>query len=247
MRIDRGTVGRANVCFRPIADVAKLDARQRIVSHLAAALSRRRADAAVGNGLTMRGLRQTASRVLIGRGIKGGNAMGQRFCSVCGAALSEGSSFCGACGTPAAAAGPAQPAAAPSEGMAAAPPPMASPAHAPPPVPSSNNRWKKIGFGVLGAGALILGLVQIYNAFFGAPINSSTTRQMEDTIRRDFQARGQQASHVQMTAQDRDRMTGYVTAGNSGVPGSEMRYNCTATRQDRSYFSYQCEPATSPY
>ena len=202
--------------------------------------------------------------------------MNRKFCTACGAMVPEGSSFCGACGTPVQAAGPADravappaempaspppratpaeatpaeadvpapPTAAPTAEVPAAPPPMAMPVHAPPPVSSSNTHWKKIGLGILGAGLLILGAWQIYNAFFGAPINSSAVRQMENKIRSDFQARGQTVSRVQLTPQDRDRMTGYVTVGNAAVPGSELRYNCTATRQDGSYFRYRCEPAS---
>lgn len=185
------------------------------------------------------------------------------FCTACGAQVPEGSSFCGACGTrvqaaapadsavappppamPAETAIPAQPAPAPPAAMPAAPPAMATPAFAPPPPPASNPPWGKILSVLAGVGLLIFGGFKIYDAFFGAPISSSAVRQMEDQIRRDFQARGQQVSQVQMTARSRDRMTGSITVGNPVIPGSGFRYNCTATRQSGTYFAYQCEPAS---
>jgi hypothetical protein len=117
---------------------------------------------------------------------------------------------------------------------------MSTPVYAPPP-PTSTPPWGKILSVLVGVGFLIFGGIKIYGAFFGAPISSSAVRQMEDQIRHDFQARGLQVSQVQMTAQSRDRMTGFATVGNPAGSGSQ--YSCTATRQDGSNFRYQCEPA----
>jgi hypothetical protein len=101
----------------------------------------------------------------------------------------------------------------------------------------------RIGLGIVGAGFLVFGLVKVYNAFFGAPSASSAARQMEAKIRTDFQARGQQVSDVRMTPQGEDRMTGSVTTGSAAAPSSGVRYDCIATRQDRTSFRYQCVPA----
>ena len=169
--------------------------------------------------------------------------MDQRFCAACGSEVPEGSSFCGACGARTAAdAPPAAIVSPPAEGPAV-PPPLAPPADATPPKAPSNTRWTRIGLGIVGAGFLVFGLVKVYNAFFGAPSASSAARQMEDKIRSDFQVRGQRVSEVRLTPQGQDRMTGSVTAGTTGAPGSEVRYDCIATRQDRTSFRYQCVPA----
>lgn len=195
------------------------------------------------------------------------------FCTACGAQVPEGSSFCGVCGirvqavapagpavappplvttgvaTPAEAAIPVQPPAAPPAATppappAITPPPQALPAYAPPPAPAGNPPWGKILSVLVGLGFLIFGGIKLYNAFYGAPSSSAAVRQMEDKIRQDFQARGQQVSQVQLTAENSDRMTGSVMVGNATIPGSGLRYDCTATRQSGSYFTYQCAPAS---
>jgi hypothetical protein len=182
------------------------------------------------------------------------------FCIACGAQVPEGASFCGACGTAVQAAAPAEAAVAPpavvtpaeaaipaqpaTASPAAMPPAAAAPAYAPPPAPASNPPWGKILSVLAGVGLLIFAGFKLYDAFFGAPISSSAVRQMEDQIRRDFQARGQQVSQIQLTAESRDRMVGSATVGNATIPGQGARYNCSATRQSGSYFAYTCEPAS---
>lgn len=180
--------------------------------------------------------------------------MGEGSCTACGAQVSEGAAFCIACGTAVQAAPPDEAAAAPPPPMppeaaipaqpATVPPAaMTAPAYAPPPAPAANPPWGKILYGLMGAGLFIVGAVKLYDAFYGAPVNSSTVRQLEDQIRHDFQARGQQVSQIQLTAQGRDQMTGSLTVGTPGASGPGLQYDCTAARQDASNFRYQCEPA----
>lgn len=187
------------------------------------------------------------------------------FCTACGARVPDGASFCGACGTavkaaapaeasapppvtpveaaPAGAATPAQPAPAPPAAIPPAPVAMATPAYAaPPPTPAANPPWGRILSVLLGVGLLIFAGIKMYHAFYGGS-GSSATQQIEDRIRQELTAGGQQVSEVHMTAMGADRMTGYAMFSRPGVPGSQIRTECTATRQSGTYFTYQCAPA----
>ena len=177
------------------------------------------------------------------------------FCTACGAQVPEGASFCGACGTAVQTAVPAEAAVAPppltTPAEAAIPvqpattPPaaMAPPAFSPPPAPAANPPWGKILSVLVGVGLIIFGGIKIYGAFFSSSIPSSAVHQMEEQIRHDFAARGQQVSQVRLAAQSSDMMVGTVTVGNAYLPGQGALYDCTATRQSGSYFAYRCEPA----
>lgn len=113
-----------------------------------------------------------------------GDAMAQRFCTACGAAVPEGASFCGACGAPGPAAGPAQPAVAPPGAMQAGSPPTAAPADVPPQVaePASiqpggsapaQNKWQKWIFLGVGLVFVLIGLRQF--GIIGGPATRSST------------------------------------------------------------------------
>ena len=135
--------------------------------------------------------------------------MDRGFCTSCGAAVPEGSSFCGACGKPAHAAGPAQPAVAPPlppmpaesvQGatpppLAAAAPPLATPlppmpaesaqGAAPPPVAASRS-VKPLIFGAVGVAAIVALVLTLYfTGVFGRRNDDSFASEWSSTSPRD--------------------------------------------------------------
>ena len=108
--------------------------------------------------------------------------MDRGFCTSCGAAVPEGSSFCVACGKPVHAAGPAQPAVAPPL------PPMPAESvqgAAPPPVAASRSA-KPLIFGAVGVAAIVAIVLTLYfTGVFGRRNDDSFASEWSSTSPRD--------------------------------------------------------------